>query len=240
MSGDGSRAVPGSKHAGTEEHGETSRTTTKERKPRPACKSGTPSHRRKAGHHRPGPPHRRPGTRSRPKPEAETDAHPGYEANPGAGDDSGNSRNGHRPKTLIGQDGARIEIPTPRDRAGRFAPVVAPRSASAARTACRDRAPAACAGEWRQGTSRPASRPSTARASRVRRCRTSWRRSRSGCAPGGSVPRIRSMPRFTDAIHAKVREATVARRPVHVALGDTTEEKRGIPGMQSCGRAWST
>lgn len=36
---------------------------------------------------------------------------------------------------------------------------------------------------------------------------------------------------FVDAIHVKVREGSVARRPVYVALGVTMEGKRDILGM---------
>jgi transposase-like protein len=58
--------------------------------------------------------------------EAEMTGHLGYEKNSNAGDNSGNSRNGHTEKTvLLENQSATIEIP--RDRNGTFEPIVVPK-----------------------------------------------------------------------------------------------------------------
>jgi transposase-like protein len=52
--------------------------------------------------------------------------HLGYEKNSNAGDNSGNSRNGHTDKTvLLENQNAAIEVP--RDRNGTFEPVIVPK-----------------------------------------------------------------------------------------------------------------
>ena len=58
--------------------------------------------------------------------EAEMTEHLGYEKNSNAGDNSGNSRNGHTGKTvLLENQSATIEVP--RDREGTFEPVIVPK-----------------------------------------------------------------------------------------------------------------
>jgi len=58
--------------------------------------------------------------------EAEMTEHLGYEKNSNAGDNSGNSRNGHTEKTvLLENQSASIEVP--RDRNGTFEPVIVPK-----------------------------------------------------------------------------------------------------------------
>ena len=59
--------------------------------------------------------------------EAEMEAHLGYRKNDKAGDNSGNSRNGHTPKTVITKDNDTIEVQVPRDRNGTFEPVIIPK-----------------------------------------------------------------------------------------------------------------
>jgi transposase-like protein len=58
--------------------------------------------------------------------EAEMTEHLGYEKNSNAGDNSGNSRNGHTEKTvLLENQNAVIEVP--RDRSGTFEPIIVPK-----------------------------------------------------------------------------------------------------------------
>ena len=52
---------------------------------------------------------------------AELTHHLGYEKGDPAGRGSGNSRNGHSTKTVLGEDGE-ITLSIPRDRAGTFEP----------------------------------------------------------------------------------------------------------------------
>src|SRR6266478_7710262 len=54
---------------------------------------------------------------------AELSEHLGYEKGDPAGRGSGNSRNGHSSKTVLGDDGA-IELAIPRDRNGSFEPQI--------------------------------------------------------------------------------------------------------------------
>src|SRR5215469_6164618 len=58
--------------------------------------------------------------------EAEMTEHLGYEKNPNAGDNSGNSRNGHTEKTVL-LENQKAVIEVPRDRNGSFEPVIVPK-----------------------------------------------------------------------------------------------------------------
>ena len=55
--------------------------------------------------------------------EGEMDAHLGYGKHDPAGRDGGNSRNGHRAKTVLTEVGP-VEIDVPRDRDGSFEPKI--------------------------------------------------------------------------------------------------------------------
>ena len=55
------------------------------------------------------------------------EAHLGYRKNDKAGDNSGNGRNGHTPKTVITKDNETVEVRVPRDRNGTFEPVTVPK-----------------------------------------------------------------------------------------------------------------
>jgi putative transposase len=55
--------------------------------------------------------------------EGEMDAHLGYAKRDPAGLDSGNSRNGHRTKTVLTEVGP-IQVDAPRDRDASFAPAI--------------------------------------------------------------------------------------------------------------------
>ncbi len=57
---------------------------------------------------------------------AELTHHLGYEKGDPAGQGSGNSRNGHSAKTVLGEDGE-IKLAIPRDRAGSFEPQLVPK-----------------------------------------------------------------------------------------------------------------
>ena len=58
--------------------------------------------------------------------EAEMTEHLGYEKNSNAGDNSGNSRNGHTGKTVLLENQS-AEIEVPRDRNGTFEPIIVPK-----------------------------------------------------------------------------------------------------------------
>lgn len=59
--------------------------------------------------------------------EAEMDTHLGYVKNDNAGDNTGNSRNGHTGKSVIMDDNSTVEIEVPRDRNSTFEPVIIPK-----------------------------------------------------------------------------------------------------------------
>ena len=59
--------------------------------------------------------------------EAEMDTHLGYVKNDNAGDNTGNSRNGHSEKKVIMDDNSTVEIEVPRDRNSTFEPVIIPK-----------------------------------------------------------------------------------------------------------------
>ena len=59
--------------------------------------------------------------------EAEMDTHLGYVKNDNAGDNTGNSRNGHTGKSVILDDNSTVEIEVPRDRNSTFEPVIIPK-----------------------------------------------------------------------------------------------------------------
>src|SRR5215475_4060223 len=58
--------------------------------------------------------------------EAEMTEHLGYEKHSGAGDNSGNNRNGHTEKTVLLENQS-TSIEVPRDRNGTFEPVIVPK-----------------------------------------------------------------------------------------------------------------
>jgi len=58
--------------------------------------------------------------------EAEMEHHVGYPKNSSAGDNTGNSRNGHTEKTVLTENQT-LEIEVPRDRNGTFEPVIVPK-----------------------------------------------------------------------------------------------------------------
>src|SRR5579859_3264749 len=60
--------------------------------------------------------------------EGEMDAHLGYRKHDAAGDGSGNSRNGHRAKTVLTETGP-VQVEVPRDRASSFEPAIVPKRA---------------------------------------------------------------------------------------------------------------
>jgi len=60
--------------------------------------------------------------------EAEMTVHLGYEKNSNAGDNNGNSRNGHTEKTLLLENQS-TTIEVPRDREGTFTPAIVPKYA---------------------------------------------------------------------------------------------------------------
>ena len=162
--------------------------------------------------------------------EGEITDHLGYEAHDPAGRDGGNSRNGHRAKTVLTEAGP-VEIEVPRDREGSFTPkIVAKRQrrlsgvdelvlSLSAKGLTTGEVQAHLAEVYGAQVSRQTISTIT---DKVVDAMVEWQN-----RPLDAVyPVI-----FIDAIHVKIRDGKVANRPVYVALAVTCEGRRDILGL---------
>src|ERR1700748_1496138 len=143
----------------------------------------------------------------------ELDDHLGNEKNDPAGRDGGNSRNGHRAKTMLTGTGP-VEIPVPRDRDSSFEAGIVAR-----RRPPRGEIAAPLAGVYGAEVSR---QTITAVTGRVMEGMAEWQ-----SRPLDPVYAVI----FIDAIQVKIREGQVANRPVYLALGVTADGTRDILGL---------
>src|SRR6516164_584254 len=162
--------------------------------------------------------------------EGELDAHLGYARHDPAGRDGGNSRNGHRAKTVITDVGP-VEIDVPRDRDASFAPkIVAKRQrrltgvddlviSLVAKGLTTGEVQAHLAEIYGAQVSRDTISAIT---DRVLDGLAEWQ-----SRPLDAVYAVL----FLDAIHVKIREGQVANRPIYVALGVTADGERDILGL---------
>src|SRR6201995_5271270 len=162
--------------------------------------------------------------------EGELDDHLGYEKHDPAGRDGGNSRNGHRAKTVITEAGP-VEISVPRDRDSSFEPkIVAKRQRRL--TGGEDMVISLSAKGLTHGEiSAPlqeiygaevSKQTITAITDRVMDGMAEWQ-----SRPLDPVYAVV----FVDAIQVKIREGQVANRPVYLALGVTVDGERDILGL---------
>src|SRR3954447_635728 len=162
--------------------------------------------------------------------EGELTDHLGYDRHDPAGQNSGNSRNGHRPKTVLTDVGP-VEVDVPRDRDGSFEPkIVAKRQrrlagvdelviSLSAKGLTTGEAQAHLAEVYGAQVSRQTISTIT---DKVLDAMTEWQN-----RPLDPVyPVI-----FIDAIHVKIRDGKVANRPIYVALAVTCEGRRDILGL---------
>jgi putative transposase len=162
--------------------------------------------------------------------EGEMEAHLGYGKHDLAGRDGGNSRNGHRSKTVTTDVGP-VEITVPRDRDGSFTPqIVAKRQrrltgvdemvlSLSAKGLTHGEICAYLAGVYGANVSKQTISTIT---DKVIDGMTEWQN-----RPLDAVyPVI-----FLDAIHVKIRDGQVANRPIYVALAVTAEGTRDILGL---------
>jgi transposase-like protein len=162
--------------------------------------------------------------------EGEITDHLGYERHDVAGRDGGNSRNGHRSKTVLTEVGP-VEIDVPRDRDGSFEPrIVAKRQrrlsgvdelvlSLSAKGLTTGEVQAHLAEVYGAQVSRQTISTIT---DKVIEGMTEWQN-----RPLDPVyPVI-----FIDAIHVKIRDGKVANRPIYVALAVTSEGRREILGL---------
>ena len=162
--------------------------------------------------------------------EGELDDHLGYEKNDPAGRDGGNSRNGHRAKTVLTEAGP-VEISVPRDRESSFEPqVVAKRQRRL--TGVEDLVISLSAKGLTHGEiaahleevygAEVSKQTITAITDRVMEGLADWQN-----RPLDAVYAVL----FIDAINVKIREGQVANRPVYLALGVTADGQRDILGL---------
>ena len=162
--------------------------------------------------------------------EGEITDHLGYESHDPAGRDGGNSRNGHRSKTVLTEAGP-VELDVPRDRDGSFTPkIVAKRQrrmsgvdelvlSLSAKGLTTGEVQAHLAEVYGAQVSRQTISTIT---DKVIEAMVEWQN-----RPLDPVyPVI-----FIDAIHVKIRDGKVANRPIYVALAVTCEGRREILGL---------
>src|SRR3954452_15613062 len=162
--------------------------------------------------------------------EGEITDHLGYDRHNAAGRDGGNSRNGHRCKTVLTEVGP-VEIDVPRDRDGSFEPkIVAKRKrrlsgvdelviSLSAKGLTTGEVQAHLAEVYGADVSRQTISTIT---DKVIEGMTEWQN-----RPLDPVyPVI-----FIDAINVKIRDGKVANRPIYVALAVTCEGRRDILGL---------
>ncbi len=162
--------------------------------------------------------------------EGEMDDHLGYRKHDPAGDGSGNSRNGHRGKTVLTEAGP-VEVEVPRDRVSSFEPVIVPKRARrmggiddmvislVAKGLTTGEVAAHLAEIYGAQVSRETISTIT---DRVLEGLAEWQ-----SRPLDAVYAVL----FLDAIHVKIRDGQVANRPIYVALGVTADGERDILGL---------
>ena len=162
--------------------------------------------------------------------EGEMDDHLGYCRHDPAGRDGGNSRNGHRAKTVITEAGP-VEISVPRDRDSSFEPkIVAKRQRRL--TGVEEMVVSLSAKGLTHGEisahlqeiygAEVSKQTITAITDRVMDGMAEWQ-----SRPLDPVYAVV----FVDAIQVKIREGQVANRPVYLALGVTVDGERDILGL---------
>jgi putative transposase len=162
--------------------------------------------------------------------EGEMDAHLGYPKHEPAGRDGGNSRNGHRAKTVVTDVGP-VEVSVPRDRDASFAPrIVAKRQrrlagvddlviSLVAKGLTTGEVQAHLAEVYGAQVSRETISTIT---DRVLDGMAEWQ-----SRPLDAVYAVL----FIDCINVKIRDGQVANRPIYVVLGVTGDGERDIVGL---------
>jgi transposase-like protein len=162
--------------------------------------------------------------------EGELDDHLGYSRHAPEGRNSGNSRNGHRDKTVLTEAGP-VEIAVPRDRDSTFEPkIIAKRQrrlsglddlvvSLSAKGLTHGEICAHLEEAYGAGVSK---QTITTITGRVEEKLTEWQ-----SRPLDPVYAVV----FIDAIMVKIRDGQVANRPVYVALGVTVDGERDILGL---------
>ena len=162
--------------------------------------------------------------------EGEMDSHLGYSRHSPEGRNNGNSRNGHRAKTVITEAGP-VEISVPRDRDSAFEPkIVAKRQRRL--SGVEDMVISLSAKGLTHGEisahleevygAEVSKQTITAITDRVMEGMAEWQN-----RPLDAVYAVV----FIDAIQVKIREGQVANRPIYLALGITADGTRDVLGL---------
>jgi putative transposase len=162
--------------------------------------------------------------------EGEMDSHLGYSKHAAEGHDGGNSRNGHRSKTVLTETGP-VEISVPRDRESAFEPkIVAKRQRRL--SGVEDMVISLSAKGLTHGEisahleevygAEVSKQTITAITDRVMEGMAEWQ-----SRPLEPVYAVM----FVDAIQVKIREGQVANRPIYLALGVTADGTRDVLGL---------
>jgi putative transposase len=162
--------------------------------------------------------------------EGELDDHPGYAKGDSARRDGGNSRNGHRAKTVLTETGP-VQVSVPRDRDASFEPkIIAKRQRRL--TGVEDMVISLSAKGLTHGEisahlaeiygAEVSKQTITAITDRVMEGMAEWQ-----ARPLDPVYAVI----FVDAIYVKIREGQVANRPVYLALGVTADGQRDVLGL---------
>ena len=162
--------------------------------------------------------------------EGEMDDHLGYSRHSPEGRNSGNSRNGHRAKTVLTEAGP-VEISVPRDRDSSFEPKIVEKRQRRL-TGVEDMVISLSAKGLTHGEiaahlqeiygAEVSKQTITAITDRVMEGMAEWQ-----SRPLDPVYAVV----FIDAIHVKIREGQVANRPVYLALGVTADGNRDVLGL---------
>jgi transposase-like protein len=162
--------------------------------------------------------------------EGELDDHLGYARHDPAGRDGGNSRNGHRAKTLLTEAGP-VEISVPRDRDASFEPrIVAKRQRRL--SGVEDMVISLSAKGLTHGEIAAHLQEIYGAEVSKQTITTITDRVMDGMAEWQSRPLdpVYAVV-FVDAIQVKIREGQVANRPIYLALGVTVDGERDILGL---------
>lgn len=162
--------------------------------------------------------------------EAELTEHVGYEPYEAAGRNSGNSRNGTRPKTVLTEIGP-VELEVPRDRNGTFEPKMV-RKRQRRLTGVDDLVISLVAKGLTTGE--VCAHLAEVYGAEVSRDTVSRITDRvlEGMAEWQNRPLDRVYPViFIDAINVKIRDGAVANRPIYTAVAVTTDGERDILGL---------
>jgi putative transposase len=162
--------------------------------------------------------------------EGEMDSHLGYSKHAAEGHDGGNSRNGHRSKTVLTETGP-VDISVPRDRESTFEPkIVAKRQRRL--SGVEDMVVSLSAKGLTHGEisahleevygAEVSKQTITSITDRVMEGMTEWQ-----SRPLEPVYAVM----FVDAIQVKIREGQVANRPIYLALGVTADGTRDVLGL---------